>query len=231
MADPARRPADQRLAMAPITTESLELVLSFLTLLPGFLTFKVFLHVSKSSRTYDKFETTTWSLLGSGASIAVVGLVIVWLSRYANLLDVPTGAEITWEFVAALYPGLLVVAVALGYVVGAGYNGILERRGESRIHGSPWDVLTKESTKPTKVRVVTTQGVEIEGYLAFTETSESRDLILGWPQRVNRSDEGEIRWAVPIGNYVYLPEATVSHVYLEGGLKRPRSRNERSDSE
>jgi hypothetical protein len=217
--------------MAPITTESLELVLSFLTLLPGFLTFKVFLYVSKSSRTYDKFETTTWSLLGSGASIGVVGLVAVGLSRFTNFLDVPTGAEITWDFVAALYPGLLVVAVVLGYVVGAGYNVVLERRGESRIHGSPWTVISKESVKPSTVRVVTTQGVEIEGYLAFTEPSESRDVVLRWPQRVGRGDDGEIVSEVPIGNYVYLPEATVSHVYLEGDLNRNRSNDEGSDSE
>lgn len=83
---------------------------------------------------------------------------------------------------------------------------------------SVWELATERQNQPTEIRVVLGDGTEIIGQLAIYGTeSPDKDLFIKYPQKIMRSENGEVYSRVNIGDSVFIPQSSISHVYFDSG--------------
>lgn len=100
------------------------LIYTVLCLVPGFVTLKTTSYIANLDLELTEFEKSTWSLLGSGISISVLYfLYVVSMNIATGRLIFVRPLELGWVELVAIYPALLLVAVAVGFLCG----GILAR--------------------------------------------------------------------------------------------------------
>lgn len=107
------------MAAASFPDLATNLIYTVLCLVPGFITLKTALTVPAGDVDLDQFDKSTWSLVASGLSLSVVYfLYVAWISISRGQVALVVPVDLAWTELVAVYPVLLAVAVALGYVTG-----------------------------------------------------------------------------------------------------------------
>lgn len=217
--------------MSTIDLGVLELVYSFLSLLPGFVAFQSYLYFSKEAKEYDQFETTTWSLLGSGVALFVLyGTVLAIRSVAEQQLVLSVQPLPSLEILILGYPLLLLTSLALGVVSGHILDELRQRRGVQRVRDPPWEfwkrmLAERQGTVeellgqgPADVTILTKEGTEIVGQLFVAGSIDTeRDVFLAWPKRIIRGDNHEIVDRVSLGKFAYIHEDDLLRITFDQG--------------
>jgi len=100
------------------------LIYTVLCLVPGFITLKTTSYIANPDVDLTEFEKSTWSLLGSGISLSVLYfLYVISMNISSGRMMFVRPVDIGWVELVAIYPALLLVAVAIGFLCG----GVLAR--------------------------------------------------------------------------------------------------------
>lgn len=92
-------------------------IYTVLCLVPGFVSLQTLTYAADVEVEMTEFEKSTWSLIGSGVSLSVLYfLYVVWMGVAAGRFLLVRPLDIGWVEVVAVYPVLLLVAVAVGYL-------------------------------------------------------------------------------------------------------------------
>jgi len=95
-------------------------IYTVLCLVPGFLSLQTVTYLTDLDPDLSEFERSTWSFIASGVSLSgAYFLYALWMGVTTGRYVLVRPLDIGWVDVVALYPVLLLVAVAVGYV-GAG---------------------------------------------------------------------------------------------------------------
>ena len=93
------------------------LIYTVLCLVPGFLSLQLALYLSDADWEFDQFDKSTWSLVGSGASLSVLYFgYVLWMAATTGHFQLVVPVDLQWTELVAAYPLLLAVAVLFGYV-------------------------------------------------------------------------------------------------------------------
>lgn len=201
--------------MVDVGLPSLQLVFALVLLTPGFITVKLVKRRGKVTHSIDRFDKAIYTLMASGLSIAVVVIL------YSLLLWQLPGETLDasyqlWE----LSIGFIVVTIVAaggGYAIGW-YIDEHIYSGEDTRKERAWKLIFDNSEEPREVRAVTTDGAEIHGYIYVSDSEpHGQDLLLQYPQLIIRED-GEIKNKASIGEYVFLSQDGLSHLYFESEI-------------
>jgi len=196
---------------------ALDLLLGFLFLVPGFLTYRLGRYYGKITVQSDSFNKTAYALIASGAAISIT------LISATLLFDIPFSrlvqAEMSVFQMAWFYLGVIGVSCLQGVVV-----GIAVDRGLRRDHRDKrervWTLAFNGSDQPIEARVVTADGDEIHGYVqSWDSVGHGKDILLRYPRKL----EGEYEDigdddGLFIGEYVLLNENDISQIYFENDI-------------
>lgn len=98
---------------------AINLIYTVLCLVPGFITLKSVQFYCDFDFELDKFDKTTWSLIGSGMSLSVLYYVyVVWTAVTTGRFALVVPLDLKWTQLVAAYPLLLGVSVIVGYLIG-----------------------------------------------------------------------------------------------------------------
>lgn len=93
------------------------LIYTILCLVPGFITLQTTAYAANLNVNLSEFEKSTWSLIGSGASLSLLYfLYVVWMGIATGRFELVRAVDIGWVELVVAYPVLLFVAVLVGYV-------------------------------------------------------------------------------------------------------------------
>lgn len=96
---------------------AVNLVYTVLCLVPGFVSLQTANRTVGVGNDLSDFEKSTWSLIGSGASISVLYFLYVgWMAVATGRVVLVRPLDIGWVDLVAVYPVLLAVAVVVGFV-------------------------------------------------------------------------------------------------------------------
>jgi hypothetical protein len=103
---------------------AVNLVYTVLCLVPGFVSLQTVTRTAGVGTDLSEFEKSTWSLVGSGASLSVLYFLYVgWMGLATGRLELVRPLDVSWVELVAVYPVLLFVSVGVGVVTAR----ILER--------------------------------------------------------------------------------------------------------
>lgn len=201
-------------------------------LVPGYIAVRFSLRANNKLGDFERFEKLVYSALGGVATLAIFLLLVEhcwiigalrsvaglrvagpWCERAIVVADVTSMPLV--HLVGAI-AGQSVVAVGLGYA-----NGRVTFRHRQAISTAdhtkqPWDVAEDWFEDGDEIAVVTTDGVEIRGWLREVGLrTKRRDVLLWAPRRVHRDREGrETDVGNPFANQIYLSEEAISRIVL-----------------
>lgn len=202
--------------MASVGLPSLSLVFALLLLSPGFVAVKLVKWRGKITDETDRFDKAIYTVIASGFSISVVILIISAIQLQFPESTINSNYDI-WEMCVG-FLGTVSVASGTGYGIGwyideKRYEGIDNRKE------SVWELIYDNADEPREVRIVTTEDVEVHGYIYVNdEDPHGQDILLQYPQRIIR-EGGEIKSKISIGEYVFISESEISHIYFETEIK------------
>lgn len=193
----------------------LDLVYAFFVLVPGFVTYRIGRYVGKVTVTVDQFNKTAYTLIGSGIALSV--LTISYSLLTGSQPDSVVTADYSIRQLGMAYILLLGIAstngVLSGLVIDNWVNAGIKTRRENA-----WDLTLDNADQPIEARVMTTNGREIHGYIHFYDTNDNgTDISMKYPQYILRYN-GEIIETEPIGDYVYVSEDDIGHVFFESEI-------------
>jgi len=106
------------MALTTFPELAVNLIYTALCLVPGFVTLKAAVHFSGTDADLDKFDKSTWSLIGSGVSLSLVYYAYVaWRTVTTGRVALVVPLDLQWTELVAAYPLLLGVAALVGYLV------------------------------------------------------------------------------------------------------------------
>ena len=197
----------------PVSLPSISLVYALLILVPGFITYKIARKQGKITVEVDRFDKAIYTVLGSGASFSVIILLyaIATSSRIENISE----SQYTIPELALGYIGMLVTAAVVGYLVGIGIDNWVHRDSDVR-NETTWQLLAEGTEEPTRVRAVMSNEDEIWGEVLVADSApHGQDLLLKFPQKIAREEgDSEVK-KTSIGDYAFLSESNISHIYYE----------------
>lgn len=206
--------------MIELAEDIFQLVITFLILVPGFLTYQIALFYGKISPDVDRFQQVAWSLVGSGLSISVTAVLTISAYNlmygivHGELIGIP---DVSITSALILFPILVIVAIGLGILAGV----LIDRRLRSRttdLRESTWRYTKSRAEEPIRVRVYTNSGVEILGEVLNSGSKQvEKDILLQYPYRIHR-EQGEQVDKTDIGNFVYIPETDIAHIYIDSDI-------------
>lgn len=198
--------------MMVLGVDTLDIIFTFLFLVPGFLTFIIAKYLGKITSGFDKFDKTIYTLIASGSAISIFvgGHIMI----YGQAPPTEITEDLLWE-AAAAYFALIAIASVQGGLIGLGIDYIIF--SDQDIYRDPvWTLIFADIEEPAEVRVVTQNGHELHGYVDLYDfPHQSKDIFLRFPQLILRED-GSIVKKVSIGNSLYIGENSISHIYFEG---------------
>ena len=201
--------------MAAVSLPAVNLAYAFFVLVPGFLSYRIARHVGKVTVSLDRFDKTAYTLLGSGAALSILVLT------YSFLLQRPLESVVNQNYTTTeLGIGYLVllliastVGVICGYIIDEHVRSDLKARRENT-----WELTMDEAEAPVEVRVVTSGGDEILGYVnIYGSRGHGQDLLLQYPQRILR-ENGEVVKKKSTGNQVFISENDISQIYFSSEI-------------
>lgn len=202
--------------MAPFDGAILDIVYAFLILVPGFLSYRIGRYVGKVTVTVDRFNKSAYTLIASGFSFSI--LVIGYTVITDNPLSSVIQADYTISELGVAYLVLLSIASLNGLIAGL----IIDRRLKAGIktrRDKTWEITFGNAEHPIEARVITTMGDEIHGYIEVFDSQEhGKDLLLKYPQRIIKK-EGHVVEEISLGEYVFVNEHDLSHVYFESDIE------------
>lgn len=201
--------------MASIGLPSLQLVFALVLLTPGFITVKAARHRGKITKPLEEFDKAIYTLVASGASIAVV-VVLYSLTNWQWPTTTVTAEYQLWELSLGFLAAIL-IAGSTGWGIGWWIDEKMYE-GEDTRKDTVWTLIFDHSAEPREVRVVTTDGTEIHGYIYVSDSEpHGQDVLLQYPQLIIR-ENGEIKNRVSIGEYVFFSQEDISHMYFESEI-------------
>lgn len=94
-------------------------IYTVLCLVPGFVTLRTVTFVADIEPELTEFEKSTWSFVASGVSLSLTYfLYVAWLNLVSGEFVLIRPLDIAWVELVAVYPLLLFVSIAVGYVTG-----------------------------------------------------------------------------------------------------------------
>ena len=81
-----------------------------------------------------------------------------------------------------------------------------------------WDLTLGNADQPIEARVMTESEREIHGFIhVYGSNDNGTDILLRYPQYVVRQ-KGEIVHEIPIGEYVFVSQDDVGHIFFESDV-------------
>lgn len=199
--------------MVSLSLPLIDLVYAFFILVPGFVTYRIGRYIGKVTVEVDRFNKTAYTLVSSGIALSL--LVLIYAIVFSQPLESVVTAEYTLGELGFAYLILLGIASVNGYIAGWFIVNILKDGIQTR-REKTWEILLDSAERPIEARVVTTEGREIHGYVNVYDTQgHGKDMLLEYPQKIIRDENGEIREKISIGDYTYVIEGDISHIYIE----------------
>jgi uncharacterized integral membrane protein len=200
----------------PVSFPSLQLIFALLLLTPGFITLTLIKKRGKITRSFDRFDKTIYTVIASGVSLSII-IVAFSLSNSQEISETISTNYPIWQLSVGFLSACIISALigyGLGYVIDEKiYKGVNNRKETT------WQLVFNNSEEPREVRVVTTAGSEIHGYIYVNDTApDGQDLLLRYPQKILREETGEIQSKTSIGEYTFVSQADVSHIYFESNI-------------
>ncbi|MFK5605308.1 DUF6338 family protein [Haloferax volcanii] len=201
----------------PVSLPSVSLVYALLILVPGFLSYKIARKVGKVTTPVDRFDKIIYTVIGSGVSFSLIILT------YANQTNstVQNLTETNFEIVELSlgYLSMLLIASVIGLLIGVvidhGFN-----HGEDVRAKTAWQIITENKEEPARIRAVMNNGCEIWGEILISDSEpHGQDLFIKYPLKVIRNGNGEIKDEAEIGDYVFLSQSDISHIYFETNVE------------
>lgn len=221
--------------MIPLQFEvpTLDIVYTFLFLLPGFLTFKIIAFFKAHPRSYDTFEKTAWSLLMSGISLSISYILVFGT-------DIPTTTVNPLQLID-LFGWSLTAAFLLGISGTVLYKKWIEPDPHTP-RSNAWESLDVNAEPPIRISVLTNEGTEIGGKAMYIGSVTNNDLLLYKPRiirrgdkRVVESDENDGTTTVKEvdriirterrGEAVYIPESNIARAFVHTDIRRAGTRH------
>lgn len=199
--------------MAEVGIPSIEIIFAVFLFTPGFVALKSAKHFGKITKKYDRFDKTFYTLIISGTSTF---LIILFYSYAENIpLRTIVSNPFTIGEIVLGYFAIFGLAVFGGVSFGL-YLDKWKYRGEENRKDDTWRLVFDGKEDPAEVRVVTNEGSELYGYVYINDTEpHGQDILLRWPQTIIRNEDGTISDKVSIGDYVFVSEAEISHIFFE----------------
>lgn len=197
----------------PISLPSISLVYALLILVPGFLSYKIARKVGKITTETDRFDKIIYTVIGSGISFSFLVLIYSQVTNY-TIQEIPESnfgiTELSFGYLA-----MLLIASIIGGIVGVIVNHGLNR-GEDIRGQTSWQLIAENKKEPAKVRVVMNNNSEIWGEILITDSEpHGQDIFLRYPMKVIRDETGKVVDEIGIGEYVFLSQTDISHIYFE----------------
>jgi hypothetical protein len=112
---------------------AVNLVYTVLCLVPGFVSLQTVTRTTGVGTDLSEFEKSTWSLIGSGASLSLLYFLYVgWMGVATGRVALVRPLDIGWVDLVAVYPVLLLVAVGVGVVTARILGRTLDTSGSVR---------------------------------------------------------------------------------------------------
>ena len=193
-----------------------DLVYAFFILVPGFVTYRIGRYIGKVTVEVDRFNKTAYTLVSSGISLSLLILF------YAILFDQSLESVVTTDYslgeLGLAYLFLLSIASVNGAIAGWFIDNQLKSGLQTR-REKTWEILFDNAEQPIEVRVVTTEGREICGYVkTYDTTGHGKDLLLEYPKKIVRNKNGEIQNEISLADHTYINEGDLSHIYIESDV-------------
>lgn len=92
-------------------------IYTVLCLVPGFITVETMTYIANPDTELTEFQRSTWSFIASGVSLSVTYFIyVLWMAVTTGRFVLVRAVDITWVEVVTVYPVLLLVAAAVGYL-------------------------------------------------------------------------------------------------------------------
>lgn len=199
----------------PVTFPSLQLIFALLILSPGFITVRLVKWRGKVTKSFDRFDKIIYTVIASGASLSMIIISYSLINSQLPSETINTDFQL-WQLsvgfvLTTVLSGL--VGFIIGWVIDEKiYKGIDTRKD------TVWKLIFDNSEEPREVRVITTEGSEVHGYIYVNDSDpHGQDLLLKYPQKIMR-DGGKIDSKESIGDYVFISQADISHIYFESEI-------------
>jgi hypothetical protein len=201
----------------PVSLPSFSLIYALLILVPGFLSYKISRRFGRVTVPTDRFDKIIYTVIGSGTSFSL--LVLIYAHQTDSTIQDLTENSFGVIELSLGYLFMLLVASGIGAIIGGvinyGFN-----RGEDVRSKTAWQIVSENKEEPAQVRVVMNNGREIWGEILISDSEpHGQDLFIKYPIKVVRNNEGEVQSEVAIGEYVFLSQTDISHIYFETGVK------------
>ncbi len=159
-----------------------ETVLLALLYIPGFLVFKFLEHSNNSSKKYDAYESTVFSL----AITSLIGLCYILIKNLENLQSITSEKIIPSNFNLVYDLGIIVgITIVMAIILDYFFHGYLRFKRITR--GDAWTSFFNEiyEIKGPIMFVYTSDGQVYRGILNFVSTrSDTKEISLLDPQRI-----------------------------------------------
>lgn len=197
----------------PISLSSFSLIYALLLLLPGFLTYKLAIWLGTFTKKIDRFDKTIYSVIGSGLSLSITLIIFTLLTSFQ--LNNVRGPQYSLVGLSVAYICMVIIALIIGVLVGYIIDLIFYHGSDVRSE-TTWQLFIDGKEEPTEVHAVMNNGDEIWGEVMITDSEpHGQDILLKYPEKIIRGDGTNTTEKVPIGNYVFLSESDISHIYID----------------
>jgi len=197
----------------PVSLPSASLIYALLILVPGFLTYKIARRLGKVTAPTDRFDKIIYTVIGSGTSFCL--LILVYAHQTNSTIQGLAENSFGIIELSLGYLSMLLIASGIGALIGEVINYGLNH-GEDIRSNTAWQLICGGKEEPAKVRAVMNNGCEIWGEILISDSEpHGQDLFVKYPMKVVRNDDGEVENEVGIGEYVFLSQTDISHVYFE----------------
>jgi hypothetical protein len=173
--------------------------------LPGFIAFKVYEWKLNSSRRYNAYETTMYSLLFS-----IVGIYALLVYKGIYEVDFALLSKIN------ILDGLIffIVSIILGWFVALGKNFMeLRLRRFTRDAWNDFFVRAWETEKAPQLKVITSDGSEYIGFMNFVGARyDKKEISLIKPIKIYRDRKGKFIDHEKLGKEILFTENDIRRI-------------------
>jgi hypothetical protein len=197
----------------PVSLPSASLFYALLILVPGFLSYKIARKIGQVTTPVDRFDKIIYTVIGSGTSFSLI--ILVYAYQTSSTIRNLTDSSFDIIDLGLGYLSMLLIASLIGALIGVVINYGLNH-GEDIRSNTAWQVISESRREPAKVRAIMNNGCEIWGEIRISDSEpHGQDLFVKYPMKVVRNDSGGIKNEIKIGEYAFLSQSDISHVYFE----------------
>ncbi len=187
----------------------LDFLLIPLLYLPGFLAFKMYEYLLRSSRKYSVYEITMYALGFSTIALAVTLVLLKKITLDLNLTHFEsisfTISDVLFFYGIALFAGVLLGALRHSLELWFGW----------RTRDCWTDFFSKISNEPATLQVITADGLEYAGWLDFAGVRyDRREISLTGAQQIFRDKNHKYKTAMHPVDRIIFTANDISRVSL-----------------